>query len=59
MRQIEENDLVNKTIKSIDNSRVNVLRLNFSDGSFADLIADGAVVVYDHVIPGIFIDDGK
>jgi len=57
MRQIENKDLVNKTIKSIDNRCINSLILHFTDGTFIELIAEESVALSCGSIPGIFIED--
>jgi hypothetical protein len=59
MRNIEEKDLVGKTIKSIDASSVNVLKLTFTDGTKLELWAEQAVHTNFGDIPGIFAEDGK
>lgn len=56
MRKIEDKDLVNKTIKSIDVSSVNVLTLNFTDDTSVELVAEPEVYTQYGIIPGIFID---
>ena len=33
MRKIQDTDIVGKTVKSIENNAVNVLRLTFTDGT--------------------------
>ena len=57
MRSIVATDLVGKTIKSIDNQAVNVLRLNFDDGTSLELWAETAVYTPVGDIPGIFAED--
>jgi hypothetical protein len=57
MRKITESDLVGKTVKSIDNSSVNVLRLIFTDDSKLELWADDAVATQYGNVPGIFVDE--
>jgi hypothetical protein len=39
MREIKDSDLVGKTIQTIDNSSINVLKLTFTDGSKLELVA--------------------
>lgn len=57
MRTLEDKDLVGKTIKSINNSSVNVVKLEFTDGTKLELWAEGAVYTPMGVIPGIFAED--
>lgn len=57
MRQINDTDLVGKTIKSIDTSSVNVLKITFSDDQVIELWAEHAVETNMGWIPGIFIED--
>ena len=57
MRKITDADLVGKTIKSIDNQAVNVLRLSFTDGTGLELWAEDAVYTSAGNIPGIFAED--
>lgn len=57
MRQITDTDLVGKTIKSIDNSSVNVVKLTFTDDSVVELWAEPALETNMGWIPGIFIED--
>lgn len=57
MRKIQDSDLVGKTIKSIENDSVNVLRLTFTDGTSVELWAEDAVYTPMGNIPGIFVDD--
>lgn len=57
MREVKETDLVGKTIQSIDNQSVNVLKLTFTDGSKLELWAEDAVHTQFGNIPGIFCDD--
>jgi hypothetical protein len=57
MREVKESDLVGKTIKSIDNGSVNVLKLEFTDGSKLELWAEQAVSTQFGDIPGIFAED--
>ena len=59
MRNIEEKDLVGKTIKSIDASSVNVLKLTFTDDTKLELWAEQAVHTTCGDIPGIFAEDVK
>lgn len=57
MREVKETDLVGKTIQSIDNTSVNVLKLTFTDGSKLELWAEQAVSTQFGDIPGIFAED--
>jgi len=57
MRKIQDADVVGKTIKSIDNGSVNVLRLTFTDGTSLELWAEDAVYTPMGNIPGIFVED--
>lgn len=57
MREVKESDLVGKTIQSIDNTSVNVLKLTFTDGSKLELWAEQAVSTQFGDIPGIFAED--
>lgn len=57
MRDIKENDLVGKTIQSIDHTSVNVLKLTFTDGTKLELWAEQAVSTNFGDIPGIFAED--
>lgn len=57
MREVKETDLVGKTIKSIDNKSVNVLKLEFTDGTKLELWAEQAISTQFGDIPGIFAED--
>jgi len=57
MREVKESDLVGKTIQSIDNSSVNVLKLTFTDGTKLELWAEDAVHTQFGNIPGIFAEE--
>jgi hypothetical protein len=57
MRKIQDNDIVGKTVQSIDNQSVNVLRLTFTDGTSVELWAEDAVYTPMGNIPGIFVDE--
>jgi hypothetical protein len=57
MRKIEQTDLVGKTVQSISNQSVNVLKLNFTDGTSLELWAEQAVYTQAGSIPGIFVED--
>jgi hypothetical protein len=59
MRKIKEADLVGKTIESIDNKSVNVLRLNFTDDSFVEIWVEQAVHTSFGSIPGFFVFDSS
>lgn len=57
MRKVEDADLVGKTIKSIDSSAVNTLKIVFSDDTAVHLTAEDALFTQFGTIPGIFIED--
>jgi len=57
MRNLEDKDLIGKTIKSYDNKSVNVLKLEFTDGTKLELWAEDAVYTPMGNIPGIFVED--
>lgn len=57
MRKVEDADLVGKTIKSIDSSAVNTLKIVFSDDTAVLLTAEDALFTQFGTIPGIFIED--
>jgi len=57
MRKLEDKDLVGKTIKAIDNSSVNVVRLTFTDDTSLELWAEDAVHTQFGNIPGIFVEE--
>lgn len=57
MRKIKESDLLGKTIQSIENTAVNVLRLHFTDGTSSELCAEQSVVTPAGSIPGIFVEE--
>jgi hypothetical protein len=59
MREIRETDLVGKTIQSINNDCVNVLKLMFTDGTELELWAETAVRTFAGEIPGIYVDVPK
>ena len=40
MRKIKDEELLGKTINSIDNSSVNMLKLNFTDGTSIELFSE-------------------
>lgn len=57
MREIRDTDLVGKTIKSINTSAVNVLRITFTDDTTLELWAEQAVNTNAGSIPGIFVGE--
>lgn len=57
MRKIQDTDMVGKTIQSIQNDVVNVVRLTFTDGTSLELWAEDAVQTRFGNIPGIFVED--
>jgi hypothetical protein len=59
MRNIEDKDMVGKTVKSIDNSSVNVLKLTFTDGTSLELWAEDAIQTRFGNIPGIFVEEAR
>lgn len=56
-RKIKDSDLVGRTVKSVDNSCVNVVKLTFSDDSKLELWAETAISLESGDIPGIFVDE--
>lgn len=57
MRNIEDKDLVGKTIKSIDATSVNSLVLFFEDDTSLCLTADVALLTQYGNIPGLFVSE--
>jgi hypothetical protein len=57
MRKIRDTDLVGKTVKSMDVSDINVVRLTFADDTVLDVWAENVIHTYAGSIPGIFVDD--
>jgi hypothetical protein len=57
MRKVKEEELVGKTIKSIENKSINVLELTFTDGSVVKLCAENAIYTSFGSIPGILVED--
>ncbi len=57
LRDIQESDLVGKTIKSIDNTSVNVLKLTFADDTVAELWVEEVISTNYGNIAGILIED--
>lgn len=57
LRKATDADLIGKTIKSIDATSANVLKLTFSDDSTLELWAEDAVSTQYGNIPGIFVED--
>lgn len=57
MRKLEDKDMVGKTIESMENTAVNVVRLTFTDGTKLELWAEQAVYTSGGSIPGIFAED--
>lgn len=57
MRKIKPDDLVGKTIKSIDNKSVNVLKLTFIDDTILELWVEDAVQTQFGNIGGFFVED--
>jgi hypothetical protein len=56
LRNIQESDLVGKTIKSVDVSAVNLLKLTFIDDTTAELWAMDAITTNFGSVPGIYIE---
>ena len=57
MRKLEDKDMVGKTIQSMENTAVNVVKLTFTDGTKLELWAEQAVYTAGGSIPGIFAED--
>jgi hypothetical protein len=57
MRPIRSTDIVGKTVSSINNDAVNVLKLTFTDGTELELWTEEAVSGQYGSIAGIFVDD--
>jgi hypothetical protein len=57
LRNIKDSDLIGKTIKSIDNTSVNVLKLTFTDDSTAVLWVEDIVLTPWGNVAGILIED--
>jgi hypothetical protein len=57
LREIKESDLIGKTIKSIDNTSVNVLKLTFTDDSTAVLWVEDIVLTPWGNVAGLLIED--
>lgn len=57
LRKATTADLIGKTIKNIDATSANVLKLIFSDDSTLELWAEDAVSTQYGNIPGIFVED--
>lgn len=56
LRNIHESDLIGKTIKSVDASVVNVVKLTFTDNSVLEVWAEDVVSTSFGNIPGILIE---
>ena len=56
MRKLENNDLIGKTIESLDNSSVNVIRLKFTDGTTLELWSEIEIHTPHGDIPGFFVN---
>jgi hypothetical protein len=59
LREIKETDLIGKTIKSIDNTSVNVLKLTFTDDTTAVLWVEDVITTSFGNIPGLLIEDNS
>lgn len=57
LRKINNGDLIGKTIKSIDNSAVNVLELSFTDGSKLQLWAEAVMTISAGTVYGILVEE--
>ena len=57
MRKIEENDLIGKTIKSVDARCANVTKLVFDDGTSLQLWVEPVIITQYGQIHGICISD--
>lgn len=57
LRKLNQQDLVGKSIKSFDNTSVNVVKLTFTDETTLELWADEAVSTLAGMVPGIFVED--
>ena len=58
-RNIKDSDLVGKTVQSIDNKSVNVLKLTFTDGTELELWAEDVVHTDFGDIPGFLVEDNS
>ena len=57
MRKFEAKDLAGKTVESVDDTSVNVIKIVFTDGSTLELWAEKAVPALFTCIPGFFVAD--
>jgi hypothetical protein len=57
MRKFEAKDLAGKTVESVDDTSVNVIKIVFTDGSTLELWAENAVNTRYGSIPGFFVAD--
>ena len=57
MRDIKNEDMVGKTIKSIENTAINVLKLTFTDDTTLELWTEIAISTNAGSIAGIYVDD--
>lgn len=57
MRTIVDTDFAGKTIVSVSNESVNVLKFTFSDGSNLELWAEPAVFTQFGNISGFFVEE--
>jgi hypothetical protein len=56
-RKIQESDMVGKTVRSIDNTAANYVKITFTDDSELELYAEDSIYTQSGCIPGIFVDD--
>jgi hypothetical protein len=56
-RSVLPEDLVGKTVKSINAEAVNSLEITFEDGTKVTLWAEQSIYTLFGSIPGIFVDD--
>ena len=59
MRKVNDAELVGKTIESIENSAINVLKLIFTDGTSISLWAEISFSTDYGSVPGIFVSDSS
>ena len=56
LRYIQESDLKGKTIRQVDTSAVNVMKLTFTDDTTLEVWAEDAINTEMGSIPGIFVE---
>lgn len=57
MRKLESKDLVGKTITKMNCNSINVIHLEFSDGTKLSIWAEGSVLTQFGSIPGFEVSD--